>query len=411
MLRLLVVSVSGVPISSLLPMPVPNWFTCVISRARSQMKQSKSSFVVMASSIRWILRPTLIFPMFSMVVVWPRTCRLQSASPVMMFVCGIKASLTSSRCAARLVIAFNTVLLVVSDVIAVSLGIWLASVSPFNRLLLPLPLIPFLLFLHATDSVSVSGTDPSMSADEEENRISLIFPPMSLVTVLVTTSAQSCYHFCLGFQFQEACCFGFTSSVFSCDSRVFCWLTRRSPGQRAWWAAESIWFSFSLAFLLLQRPILNLQSLLLQSPLFPASFKSVPACEKPVPVTAKSSGYLSTNWGVSLRSGSGYVIFECPDSQVFWDFGSLSRSIEEVDSISFEYTIVSWNMFVVRFRGRKHFLCGVSLLFLKMLLTPCLLGGLLSSLDSNLFRSSIDPLLMYSTSSCCVNVFVASYFV
>ena len=34
-----------------------------------------------------------------------------------------------------------------------------------------------------------------------------------------------------------------------------------------------------------------------------------------------------------------------------------------------------------------------------------------SSLDSNLFRSSTDPLLMYSTSSCCVNVFVASYFV
>ena len=58
----------------------------------------------------------------------------------------------------------------------------------------------------------------------------------------------------------------------------------------------------------------------------------------------KSSGCLSTNsWGGggSRRSGSGYVVFECPDSQVFWDFGSLSRSIEEVDSISFEYTIVS----------------------------------------------------------------------
>ena len=94
-------------------------------------------------------------------------------------------------------------------------------------------------------------------------------------------------------------------------------------------------------FLLLQSPILHLQSLLLQSPLFPASFKSVPASEKPVPVTAKSSGCLSTNWGVSRRSGSGYVVFECPNSQVVWDFGSLSRSIEEVDSISFEYTIVS----------------------------------------------------------------------
>ena len=164
-------------------------------------------------------------------------------------------------------------------------------------------------------------------------------------------------------------------------------------------------------FLLLQSPILHLQSLLLQSPLFPASFKSVPASEKPVPVTAKSSGCLSTNWRVSRRSCSGYVVFECPDSQVFWDFGSLSRSIEEVYSTSFEYTIVSWNMFVVRFRGRKHLLCGVSLLFLKMLLTPCLLVGLLSSLDSNLFLSSIDPLLTYSTSSCCVNVFVASYFV
>ena len=200
-------------------------------------------------------------------------------------------------------------------------------------------------------------------------------------------------------------------SVFSCGSRVFCWVPRRSPGQRAWWAAESFWFSFSLAFLPLQSPILHLQSLLLQSPFFPASFKSVPASEKPVPVTAKSSGFLSTNWGVSRRSGSGYVVFECPNSQVVWDFGSLSRSIEEVDSISFEYTIVSWNMFVLRFRGRKHLLCGVSLLFLKMLVTPCLLVGLLSSLDSNLFHSSIDPLLMYSTSSCCVNVFAASYFV
>ena len=86
-----------------------------------------------------------------------------------MFVCGIKASLTSSRCAARLVIEFKTVLLMVSGVVAVSLGIWLASVPPANRLLLPLLLIPFLLFLHATDSVSVSGADPSMSADEEEN--------------------------------------------------------------------------------------------------------------------------------------------------------------------------------------------------------------------------------------------------
>ena len=89
-------------------------------------------------------------------------------------------------------------------------------------------------------------------------------------------------------------------------------------------------------------PFLLLQSLLLQSPLFPASFKSVPASKKPVPVTAKSSGCLSTNsWGVSRRSGSVYVVFECPDFQVFWDFGSLFCSIEEVNSISFEYTIVS----------------------------------------------------------------------
>ena len=126
--------------------------------------------------------------------------------------------------------------------------------------------------------------------------------------------------------------------------------------------------------------------------------------------TAKSSGCLSTNWGISGRSGSGYVVFECPDSQVFWDFGSLSRSIEEVDSISFEYTIVSWIMVVVRFRGRKRLLCCVSLLYLKMLLTPCLLVCLPSSLDNNLSLSSTDPLLMYSTSSCCISVFVASYF-
>ena len=339
--------------------------------------------------------------------------RLQAASPAMVFVCGIKASFTSSRCAARLVIAFKTVLLVVSDIVAVSLGIWLASVPPFNRLLLPLPLIPFLLFLHATDSVSVSGADPSMSADEKENRISLTFPPMSLVPVLVTTSAQSCSHFCLGFHFQEACCFGFTSSVFSRDSRVFCWILRRSPGQRAWWAADSIWFSFSLAVSVpaaAKSDFASAKSSVTKS-VVSCFLKPVPATEKPVPVTAKSSGCLSTNWRVSRRSCSGYVVFECPDSQVFWDFGSLSRSIEEVYSTSFEYTIVSWNMFVVRFRGRKHLLCGVSLLFLKMLLTPCLLVGLLSSLDSNLFLSSIDPLLTYSTSSCCVNVFVASYFV
>ena len=378
MLRLLVVSLSGVPISSLLPMPVPNWFTCVIFRARSQMKQSKSSFVVMASSIRWILRPTLIFPMFSMVVVWPRTCRLQSASPVMMFVCGIKASLTSSRCAARLVIAFKTVLLVVSDVVAVSLGIWLASVSPFNRLLLPLPLIPFLLFLHATVSVSVSGADPSMSADEEKNDPDFFD----------LSASESGY--CSG------------DNEYSVLFPLLSWFP----------VAGSV-----LLRLHLLRLLVWLSSLLL-SPLSISRTKSLMSCRvnlilllPRVPVTAKSSGYLSTNWGVSLRSGSGYVVFECPDSQVFWDFGSLSRSIEEVDSISFEYTIVSWNMFVVRFRGRKHLLCGVSLLFLKMLLTPCLLVGLLSSLDSNLFRSSIDPLLMYSTSSCCVNVFVASYFV
>ena len=54
----------------------------------------------------------------------------------------------------------------VSDVVAVSLGMWLAIVPPANCLLLPLLLTPFLLFLHATDFVSASGADPSMSADE-----------------------------------------------------------------------------------------------------------------------------------------------------------------------------------------------------------------------------------------------------
>ena len=256
----------------------------------------------------------------------------------MMFVCGIKASLTSSRCAARLVIVFKTILLVVSDVVAVSLGIWLASVPPFNRLLLPLPLIPFLLFLHATDSVSVSGADPSMSADEEENQISLTFPPMSLVPVLVTTSAQSCSHFCLGFQFQEACCFGFGCPP---SSRVALESSAESPVDLQDNELDELQ-SQSDSPSPSRSPFLLLQSLLLQSPLFPASFKSVPASKKPVPVTAKSFGCLSTNsWGVSRRSGSGYVVFECPDSQVVWNFGSLSRSIEEVNSISFEYTIVS----------------------------------------------------------------------
>ena len=289
--------------------------------------------------------------------VWPRTCHLQFASPFII------------RCAARLVIAFKTVLLMVSDVTAVSLGIWLASVPPFNHLLLPLLVIlslfpvPILQFLPMKKRTS---------------RISLTFLPLSLVPVLVTTSAPSCSHFCVGFQFQEACCFGCTSSVFSGDSRVFGWVPRRSPGQRQLDELQSQSDSPSPSrspFLLLQSPILHLQSLLLQSPLFPASFKCIPASEKPVSATAKSSGCLSTYWEVSSRSGSGYIVFECPDSQLFWDFGSLSRSIEEVDTISFEYTIVSWNMFVVRFRGRKRLLCGVSLLFLKMLLTPCLLVG------------------------------------
>lgn len=42
---------------------------------------------------------------------------------------------------------------------------------------------------------------------------------------------------------------------------------------------------------------------------------------------------------------------------------------------------------------------------------PLPLVVLPSSLNSNLFRSSTDPLLMHSTSSCCFNVFVVSYFV
>ena len=271
MLRLLVVSVSGVPISSLLPMPVPNWFTCVIFRARFQMNQSKSSSVVMASSIRWILRPTLIFPMCSTVLVWLRTCRLQSASPVMMFVCGIKASLTSSRCAARLVIAFKTVLLVVSDVVAVSLGIWLASVPPFNRLLLPLPLIPFLLFLHATDSVSVSGADPSMSADEKENRISLTFPPMSLVpvqrvlslvptSVLVSTSRRL-----------AASASPPPSSRLTLESSAESSVDLQDNELDELQSQSDSPSPSRSPFLLLQSPILHLQSLLLQSPLFPAS--------------------------------------------------------------------------------------------------------------------------------------------
>ena len=315
--------------------------------------------------------------------------------------------------AARLVIAFMTVLLMVSDILAVSLGMRLASVPPANRLLLPLPLIPFLLFLHATVSVSVSGADPSMSADEEkndpdffdlsasesgycsgDNEYSVLFPLLSwfpvagsvllrlhLLRLLVwlsslllgppsipkTTSLMSCrvnLILLLPLGLRSCCC-----KVRFCICKVFCYKVR--------------YFLLPLVFSCFWKA---------------GSF------------TAKSSGCLSTNWGISGRSGSGYVVFECPDSQVFWDFGSLSRSIEEVDSISFEYTIVSWIMVVVRFRGRKRLLCCVSLLYLKMLLTPCLLVCLPSSLDNNLSLSSTDPLLMYSTSSCCISVFVASYF-
>ena len=250
MLRFLVVSVCRVPISALLPMPVPDWLTCVIFRARSLMNQSKSSFVVMASSIRWLLRPTLLFPMFSTVrrSLWPRTCRLQFASPVMM-VCGIKASLTSSRCAVCLVIALKTVLLMVSDVVAVSLGMWLAIVPPANCLLLPLLLIPFLLFLHASDFVSASGADPSMSADEERPGFLWHFHlwvwflfwwqrVLSLVptSVLVSTVPGSVLH---------------ASASPPQPSRVALESSTEFPvdpaGQRAWWAAESIWFSFSRA--------------------------------------------------------------------------------------------------------------------------------------------------------------------
>lgn len=70
----------------------------------------------------------------------------------MMFASGIKASLTSARCVARLVI-------------------WLASVLLVNRLL-PLLSIPFrlylILFLRSTH-VLVSSADPSMSTEDEES--------------------------------------------------------------------------------------------------------------------------------------------------------------------------------------------------------------------------------------------------
>ena len=92
----------------------------------------------------------------------------------MMFASGIKASLTSARCVARLVIVLRTVPLMVCAVAAVNLqlGIWLASVLLVNRLFLPLLPIPFrlylILFLRSTH-VLVSSADPSMSTEDEKS--------------------------------------------------------------------------------------------------------------------------------------------------------------------------------------------------------------------------------------------------
>ena len=89
----------------------------------------------------------------------------------MMFASGIKASLTSARCVALLVIVLRTVHLMMCAVAAVNLDIWLASVLLVNRLFLPLLPIPFrlylILFLRSTH-VLVSSADPSMSTEDEE---------------------------------------------------------------------------------------------------------------------------------------------------------------------------------------------------------------------------------------------------
>ena len=160
-------------------------------------------------------------------------------------------------------------------------------------------------------------------------------------------------------------------------------------------------------FLLLESPILHLQSLLLQSPLFPASLSLFLLLKSPFLLLQSLLAACLPTGGfpavlVLVMLSSNVLILKFSGTLVLSP-APLKKCIRPPLSIR--------NMFVVRFRGRKHLLCGVSLLFLKMLLTPCLLVGLLSSLDSNLFLSSIDPLLTYSTSSCCVNVFVASYFV
>ena len=68
----------------------------------------------MSLSIRWLPRFTLVSQMFITVrerlkVLWPRIYRQRFALLVMMFASGIKASLTSARCVARLVIVLRTV--------------------------------------------------------------------------------------------------------------------------------------------------------------------------------------------------------------------------------------------------------------------------------------------------------------
>ena len=131
----------------------------------------------MSLSIRWLPRFTLVSQMFLTVrerlkVLWPRIYRQRFALLVMMFASGIKASLTSARCVARLVIVLRTVPLMVCAVAAVNLHIWLPSMLLVNRMFLPLLPIPFrlylILFLRSTH-VLVSSADPSMSTEDEES--------------------------------------------------------------------------------------------------------------------------------------------------------------------------------------------------------------------------------------------------
>ena len=128
--------------------------------------------VVMALSSRWIPRFNLVCQMFLTVrvrlkVLWSGIYHQRFALLVMVLTSGIKASLTSARCVARLVIVFRTVPSVECAVATVDLGKCLASVffcqppvsAPASN---SVPSVPDSVPPRFNTTVPVSGRDPSV---------------------------------------------------------------------------------------------------------------------------------------------------------------------------------------------------------------------------------------------------------